>query len=192
VLDHPNLGSNLQATCISNIAPLLLCNHGNHDTLPELPLVLVGALGPFLLDFGIVIPPKLVCRLNHIITIRPALPRLVQDIVQDLDVSVFPQVAVASPHWLESVVRVGQRLPFVAVHNGQQVLVKEQHLGNIGMRVHGINEGIILFLGRLQDDSAAVEKVMVARAGLGDGLRFTRFLVCRCKATVLGDPRSVS
>jgi len=138
-------------------SPLLLGDDRDNDILPQLPLLLIRALSPLLLNLGIKVPPELVRRLDDVVPVCPALPRLVEDVVQDLHVLILPQPCVAGPHRLEGVVCVGQRLPLAAVNNSQQILIEEEHLGHIGMRVHGINQLVILLLGRLQNHGAAVE-----------------------------------
>lgn len=89
--------------------------------------------------------------------------------MQDLHIAVLPQPGVAGAHRLERVVRVRQRLPAAAVDDGEEVLVEEEHGGDVGVGVHGVDEGAELLLGGGQDHGAAVEQVVVGVAGRGDG-----------------------
>lgn len=126
--------------------------------------------------------------LDAVVVVGPALPRLVQDVVQHPDVLVPPQGRVAVAHGLERVEHVRQRLPLAPVHDAEEVLVEEEHVGHVGMRVHGVDQEVILLLRGPQDDGAAVQQVVVVGARLGDGRGLARLLVCGGEGAVLGYP----
>lgn len=94
--------------------------------------------------------------LDAVVVVRPALPRLVQDVVQHPDVLVAPHGRVAVAHGLQGVEYVRQRLPLAPVHDAEEVLVEEEHVGHVGMRVHGVDQEVVLLFRRPQHDGAAV------------------------------------
>lgn len=47
-------------------------------------------------------------------------------------------------HRFESVVDVRKRLPLAAVDNGEDVLVGEDHMGDVRVGVDGVDEGVEL------------------------------------------------
>ncbi len=57
------------------------------------------------------------------------------------------------------------------------------------MRVHGVDEGVVLLLRGLQHHGPAVQEVVVlGRPAVDDGRRFARLLVRGGEGAILGDP----
>lgn len=101
---------------------------------------------------------------------------------------IAPEPGVAVAHGLKSVVVVRQGLPLIAVDDRQQVLVEEDHVGHVGVRVHGMDQLVVLGLGRLDDDRPAVQQVVVVGARGRDGRRLAGRLVRRREGAVRRHP----
>lgn len=83
---------------------------------------------------------------------------------------------------------VRQGLPAAAVYYGEQILIEEDHVGDVGVGVHSVDQRVKLRLGRLEDDCAAVQQVVVIRALGRDKSWLARLLVRGRKSAVGRDP----
>lgn len=94
----------------------------------------------------------------------------------------------AVAHGLQRVEHVRERLPLAAVHDAEEILIEEDHVGHVGMRVHGVDQVVVLLLRRPEHNRAAVQQMVVVGARLGDGRGLACLLVCGGEGAVLGYP----